>query len=40
MGGELFLVLGWGSPIGIGIFLALLGLMIFLLSKSGGKKKD
>ena len=34
MAGDLFLVLGWGSPIGIGIFLALLGLMIFLLSKA------
>jgi len=34
MAGDLFLVLGWGSPIGLGIFLALLGLMIFLLSKA------
>jgi len=34
MEGDLFLVLGWGSPIGIGIFLALLGTMIFLLSKA------
>ena len=34
MAGDLFLVLGWGSPIGIGIFLALLGTMIFLLSKA------
>jgi len=34
MGGDLFLVLGWGSPIGIGIFLALLGTMIYLLSKA------
>lgn len=31
---DAFLVLGWGSPIGIGIFLALLGTMIFLLSKA------
>ena len=28
------LMLGWGSPIGIGIFLVLLGLMIFLLAKA------
>ena len=34
MDGELFLVLGWGSPIGIGIFLILLGGMIFLLTKA------
>ena len=31
---NLFLVLGWGSPIGLGLFLALLGAMIFLLSKA------
>jgi len=34
MEGDLFLVLGWGSPIGLGIFLALLGTMIFLLTKA------
>ena len=34
MAGDLFLVLGWGSPIGIGIFLVLLGTMIFLISKA------
>ena len=34
MAGDLFLMLGWGSPIGLGIFLALLGLMIFLISKA------
>lgn len=34
MAGDLFLILGWGSPIGLGIFLALLGLMIFLISKA------
>jgi hypothetical protein len=28
------LLLGWGSPIGIGIFLVLLGLMIFLIAKA------
>ncbi|MBN1191492.1 MAG: hypothetical protein JXA46_17180 [Dehalococcoidales bacterium] len=31
---DWFLVFGWGSPIGIGIFLVLLGSMIFLLSKA------
>jgi len=36
---DLQLILGWGSPIGIGIFLALLGLMIFLLSRAGKKKE-
>jgi hypothetical protein len=35
-----FLVLGWGSPIGIGIFLLCLGGMIFLLSKAGKKRND
>ena len=34
MNEDLFLVLGWGSPIGLGIFLALLGAMIFLLTKA------
>lgn len=31
---DWMLVLGWGSPIGIGIFLVLLALMIFLLAKA------
>jgi len=31
---DWILVLGWGSPVGIGIFLVLLGLMIFLLTKA------
>jgi hypothetical protein len=39
MAGDLFLVLGWGSPIGIGIFLALLGTMIYLISKADEKSK-
>lgn len=34
---ELFMVLGWGSPLGIGLFLVCLGTFIYLLSKS--KKK-
>jgi hypothetical protein len=36
---DLMLVLGWGSPIGIGIFLVCLGGMIYLLSKAGGQRK-
>ncbi|MFH1366799.1 MAG: hypothetical protein ABIH38_02280 [Patescibacteria group bacterium] len=36
---DLYSILGWGSPIGIGLFLALLGLMIFLLSRAGKEKK-
>jgi len=31
---EWMIILGWGSPIGIGIFLALLGLMIFLIARA------
>ena len=33
------LILGWGSPIGIGIFLVLLGSMIFLLAKADETSK-
>jgi hypothetical protein len=33
------LILGWGSPIGIGIFLLCLAGMIFLLSKADRKGK-
>jgi hypothetical protein len=36
---NLMLILGWGSPIGTGIFLVCLAVMIFLLTKAG-KKKD
>ena len=36
---NIMIVLGWGSPIGIGIFLLCLGGMIFLLSKAGNKKQ-
>ena len=39
MAGDWFLVLGWGSPIGIGIFLFLLGGMIFLLTKADATNK-
>jgi hypothetical protein len=31
---DLFLVLGWGSPIGVGLFLALLGTFIWMLSRA------
>jgi hypothetical protein len=37
---DWMLVLGWGSPIGIGIFLALLGTMIFLISKADKISKE
>jgi len=36
---NLILILGWGSPIGIGIFLLCLAGMIFILSKVDRKKK-
>jgi hypothetical protein len=36
---DWILVLGWGSPIGIGIFLVLLGSMIFLLAKADETSK-
>jgi hypothetical protein len=39
MEGDLFLVLGWGAPIGIGIFLVCLGAMIFLISKADAVSK-
>ena len=35
---DVMLVLGWGSPIGIGIFLVCLSGMIFLLSRAGKEK--
>ena len=31
---NLFMILGWPGPIGIGIFLVCLGTMIWLLSKA------
>jgi hypothetical protein len=34
-----FLMLGWGSPIGIGIFLLSLGGMIYLISKADAVSK-
>ncbi len=35
---DLFLVLGWGSPIGTGVFLVCLASMIYLLTKASRKK--
>ena len=32
--GDWILILGWGSPIGIGIFLLFLGGMIYLLTRA------
>jgi hypothetical protein len=41
---DWMLILGWGSPIGTGIFLVLLATMIYLLTKANavnkGIKKD
>ena len=31
---NLFLILGWAGPIGVGIFLVCLGTMIWLISKA------
>ena len=31
---DLFLILGWPGPVGIGIFLVCLGAMLYLLSKA------
>lgn len=36
---DIYAVLGWGSPIGIGIFLLCLGGMIWFLSRAGKEKK-
>jgi hypothetical protein len=37
-GTELFMVLGWASPIGLGIFLVCIAVMIWLLRKSERRK--
>ena len=34
MGEQLFLILFWSGPIGLGIFLAFLGTFIWLLTKA------
>jgi len=36
---ELFNPAAWGSPIGLGLFLALLGLFTYLLSLADKNKK-
>ncbi|MFC2020066.1 hypothetical protein ACFLU4_09040 [Chloroflexota bacterium] len=36
---NLILLIGWGSPIGIGIFLLCLAGMIYILSKADRNKK-
>jgi formate-dependent nitrite reductase membrane component NrfD len=36
---NLIMILGWGSPIGIGIFLLCLAGMIFILSKADKQRK-
>jgi hypothetical protein len=37
---DIYSVLGWGSPLGTGLFLLFLGGFIFLLSKASPKKKE
>ena len=36
---NLMLVLGWGSPIGVGIFLICIAGMVFILSKAEGEEE-
>lgn len=36
---NLMLVIGWGSPIGVGIFLLCIAGMISILSKADRKRK-
>ena len=36
---NLFLILGWPGPVGIGIFLVLLGVFIWLLAKANDISK-
>ena len=37
---DTFLILGWSSPIGVGIFLLCLAGMIYLLTKADVLKKS
>ena len=37
---DWMLILGWGSPIGTGIFLVLLATMIYLLTKASAINKS
>lgn len=36
---DLFMILGWSSPIGLGVFFLCLGAFIYLLSKADSNKK-
>lgn len=36
---DIYSVLGWGSPIGTGLFLVFLGTFIYLLAKANKKKE-
>lgn len=36
---DLYPILGWGSPIGTGLFLVFLGAFIYLLAHSDNRKK-
>lgn len=36
---SIYSVLGWGSPIGTGLFLVFLGLFVYLLSRSDNRHK-
>lgn len=36
---QLFTVSGWTSPLGVGIFLIMLGIFIYILSKADKNKK-
>lgn len=36
---DIYSILGWGSPIGIGLFLLFLGGFIYLLTRAGKEKK-
>ena len=36
---NLFMILGWASPVGVGIFLVCLGAMIFLIAKADAVSK-
>ncbi len=38
--GDLLIILGWGSPIGLGAFFIGLGGFIFLLAKADAVSKD
>jgi hypothetical protein len=34
------LVLGWGTPIGIGIFMVCIAVMVYLLSRATPRRKE